>query len=220
MSEEQKQKNNSKTAESMEDTQQSALDAGAYQNEMGTADRDTGAAQSELTDDKEAATAPMPSAATAIDTDALQQEVENLRQQVEEAEDRMLRTQAEMDNLRKRTHRDVENAHKYALNTFVGELLPVLDSLELGLNTSNGPSGIESFREGMDLTLKKFLATLEKFGVTTVDPQGDKFNPERHEAVTMQEQAGAESGTVIAVMQKGYELNGRLVRPAMVIVAR
>lgn len=156
-----------------------------------------------------------------VDVDALHQEIENLRQQLNENADKILRVQAEMDNLRKRTARDVENAHKFALDKFVRELLPVIDSMELGINASGNAGGdIESLREGMDLTLKKFLDTLEKFGVTVIAPQGDKFNPEKHEAVSMQEAEGVESGSVVTVMQKGYELNGRLVRPAMVIVAK
>ncbi|MBF8269049.1 MAG: GrpE protein [Gammaproteobacteria bacterium] len=208
---EQKQTNDRNTAEPSDSKQEPSLVTGADKAETSTA------VSAEIT---EQSTMEWESSASAIDTDALRQEIENLRQQMVEAKDRMLRTQAEMDNLRKRLARDVENAHKYALSKFVGELLPVLDSLELGLSNSNGPGGIESFLEGMDLTLTKFLATLEKFGVTVVDPQGDKFNPEKHEAVTMQAQEGAAPGTVLSVMQKGYELNGRLVRPAMVIVAK
>ena len=162
-----------------------------------------------------------PAGTDDIDIEALQQEIESLRQLLDENADRMLRVQAEMDNLRKRTMRDIENAHKFALDKFVRELLPVIDSMELGINASdNAGDDIESLREGMDLTLKKFLDALEKFGVTVVAPQGDKFNPEKHEAVSMQEADGVESGTVVTVMQKGYELNGRLVRPAMVIVAK
>ena len=153
--------------------------------------------------------------------DTLQQEIENLRQQLSDNADKVLRIQAEMDNLRKRTVRDIENAHKFALDKFVRELLPVIDSMELGINASDNAGGdIESLREGMDLTLKKFLDTLEKFGITVIAPQGDKFNPEKHEAVSMQEADGVQSGMVVTVMQKGYELNGRLVRPAMVIVAK
>ena len=156
-----------------------------------------------------------------VDVDALRQEIENLRQQMDENTDKMLRVQAEMDNLRKRTLRDVENAHKFALDKFVRELLPVIDSMELGINASDNASGdVESLREGMDLTLKKFQDTLEKFGISVIAPQGDKFNPEKHEAVSMQDAEGMASGTVVTVMQKGYELNGRLVRPAMVIVAK
>ena len=154
------------------------------------------------------------------ETEALLQEIENLQQKLTDSADNMLRLQAEMDNLRKRTSRDIENAHKYALDRFIKELLPVLDSMELGINASSSAEDIESLREGMDLTLKMFTDTLGRIGVNVIDPQGEKFDPEKHEAVTMQEGADAEANTVLGVMQKGYELNGRLVRPAMVIVAR
>lgn len=222
MVEELKQTNDSNTVEPGDSKRGHALATGVDNIAPSTADSAAlvGDPEHTATEGPVDAATDRESSDLAIDTDALRQEIENLRQQLEEARDRMLRTQAEMDNLHKRTVRDVENAHKYALNKFIGELLPVLDSLELGLSNSNGPGGIESFREGIDLTLKKFLATLEKFGVIAVDPQGDKFNPEKHEAVTVQVMEGAESGTVISVMQKGYELNNRLVRPAMVIVAK
>lgn len=146
--------------------------------------------------------------------------VEAMRRQVEEQRDKTLRAQAEMENLRKRTLRDVENAHKFALEKFVRDLLPVVDSLELGLSVGPDQTDIQGLREGMTLTLQKFTDTLQKFGVVAMDPQAEKFNPERHEAVTMQPAEGVESGVITTVMQKGYELNGRLVRPAMVIVAR
>lgn len=155
-----------------------------------------------------------------MDAEALQQQIAYLKQQLVEHSDKVLLVQADMENLRKRTIRDVENAHKYALDKFMKELLPVIDSLELGLSAGDGANDIESHREGMDLTLKKLLDTLEKFGVNVVDPESEKFNPEKHQAVTMQESEESESGTVLAVMQKGYELNGRLVRPAMVVVAK
>ncbi|MEJ2093654.1 MAG: nucleotide exchange factor GrpE [Gammaproteobacteria bacterium] len=150
----------------------------------------------------------------------LMQEIEVLKKLADEHKDNALRARADLENMRKRTIRDVENAHKYALEKFVDELLPVLDSLELGISASSTAEDIESLREGMDLTCKKFASTLEKFGVKVIDPQGEKFNPELHEAVSMQEQEGMAPGTVISVMQKGYELNGRLVRPAMVMVAK
>ncbi len=150
----------------------------------------------------------------------LQQENERLNLEVREHADNALRASAELENIRKRTARDVENAHKYALERFLNELLPVIDSMELGMNASQSAEDIESLREGMDLTLKMLLDCLEKFGVKAIDPAGDKFDPEWHEAVSMQELEGADSGKVISVMQKGYELNGRLVRPAMVVVAK
>lgn len=183
--------------------------------------------------DVAAGEAPEKPENTARDAEAAQRageaddEAEQLRQQVElqkqvvaESREKVLRAQAELDNIRKRTARDIENAHKYALEKFISDLLPVMDSMELGISASTSSDDLESLKEGMDLTRKKFAATLEKFGVRVIDPQNEKFNPELHEAVSMQEQKGVESGTVISVMQKGYELNGRLVRPAMVIVAK
>ena len=150
----------------------------------------------------------------------LLQENERLKMEVRESVDKALRATAELENIRKRTSRDIENAHKYALERFVTELLPVLDSMELGINASQSAEDIESLREGMDLTLKKLFDCLDKFGVKAIDPAGEKFDPDWHEAVSMQELEGSDSGQVVTVMQKGYELNGRLVRPAMVVVAK
>jgi len=151
----------------------------------------------------------------------LQAALDKARRQAEENWNKLVRLQAEMDNLRKRTSRDVEHAHKYGLDKFVAELLPVIDSLELGISAASEESGeADSLREGMELTLKKFLDAMSKFGVQVINPQGEKFNPELHEAVSMQESAEAGSNTVITVVQKGYTLNDRLVRPAMVVVAK
>lgn len=152
--------------------------------------------------------------------DALRQENENLQQQVKENLEKALLAQAEMENLRKRTARDMENAHKYALDKFTKELLPVIDSLELGLFATDTAEDTDSLKQGMDLTLKKLLDVMQKFGVSVVEAEGEKFDPEKHEAISMQEVDDAEPGTVITVIQKGYELNGRLVRPAMVVVSR
>lgn len=158
------------------------------------------------------------------DPATLQAALDEARQQAQLNWDKLTRLQAEMDNLRKRTSRDVEHAHKYALEKFVGELLPVIDSLELGINAARGDgqgaTDNDSLLEGMELTLKKFIEVMSKFGVQQIDPQGEKFNPELHEAVSMQESPNADSNTVITVMQKGYTLNDRLVRPAMVVVAK
>ena len=154
------------------------------------------------------------------DIEILMQRLDEQKRITVENQDRMLRAQAELDNMRKRTARDIENAHKYALERFVTNLLPVLDSMEMGISASTNAEGIDSVLEGMNLTYKMFTSTLEKFGVKVIDPQGEKFNPEQHEAVSMQEAEDSEAGTVITVMQKGYELNGRLVRPAMVVVAK
>jgi molecular chaperone GrpE len=155
-----------------------------------------------------------------LDVDTLRALLEKEKENSQANRDAALRAQAEMDNLRKRTSRDVESAHKYALEKFIHELLPIMDSLSLGISAADGAEHVDELREGMDLTLKMFVSAMDKFGVKTIDPQGEKFNPEQHEAVTMQELEGTDSGTVVTVMQKGYELNGRLVRPAMVVVAK
>lgn len=156
----------------------------------------------------------------AFEFDRLRQEVESLRGKLAEHQDLALRARAELDNFRKRAARDVENAHKFALERFIGELLPVVDSIELSMDATRSVGDTAGLREGMDLTRRKFLDTLESFGVTTLDPQGEKFNPERHEAISIQSAEGTDAGTVITVMQKGYELNGRLLRPARVVVAK
>jgi len=150
----------------------------------------------------------------------LQEQLKKIQDESKENLDKVLRVQAEMENLRKRTVRDVENAHKYALEKFINELLPILDSLELGLSASANTKNVDELYKGMELTLEMFNKALEKFGVKIIDPQGEKFNPESHEAVSMQEIEDSESGIIVAVMQKGYLLNDRLIRPAMVIVAK
>ncbi len=155
-----------------------------------------------------------------LDIETLQNQLEKEKEKAQTNLDTALRAQAEMENLRKRTARDIENAHKYALERFVNELLPIMDSLELGLSAAESAENIDDLREGMTLTMKMFSSAMEKFNVKSINPIGEKFNPEQHEAVSMQEIEGAESGTVVTVMQKGYELNGRLVRPAMVVVAK
>ena len=154
------------------------------------------------------------------DIDVLHIQLAKLQDESTAALDKAVRAQAEMENLRKRTARDVENAHKYALEKFVQELLPVIDSLELGLSTSVDIENAEDLRKGMDLTLEMFKIVIEKFGVVIVNPETEKFDPEFHEAISMQETKNVKSGEIVAVMQKGYSLNGRLIRPAMVIVAK
>ena len=135
--------------------------------------------------------------------------------------DRALRAQAELENVRRRVERDLQNAHKFALERFVSELLPVKDSLERGLSASTEKgASVESIAEGAELTLRMLEQAMEKFGITVVDPTDEPFNPEFHQAMTMQQSDTAESGTVLTVVQKGYLLNERLVRPAMVIVAK
>ena len=132
--------------------------------------------------------------------------------------DRYLRAAAELDNVRKRAARDVEKAHKFALEHFGKELLAVRDTLEMGLAAAEGAS-VESLIEGKNATLKLLTSTLQRFGIEEVDPAGEPFDPELHEAISMQPSDDVEPGSVVIVVQKGYTLNGRLLRPAMVIVA-
>jgi molecular chaperone GrpE len=160
-----------------------------------------------------------PSQETLIEE--LKKELAEAEQKAQENWDKAIRVQAEMENLKKRTQKELEDAHKYALNSFARELLPVLDSLELGLQAATGESEeVKKFREGNELTIKQFEAVFTKFNVITVDPMGQPFNAEQHQAVLMQEVEGAAPNTIVNVFQKGYMLNGRLLRPAMVVVAK
>jgi molecular chaperone GrpE len=145
-------------------------------------------------------------------------DIDALKAQAQENWDRYLRAAAEMENVRKRAVRDVENARKYALENFGRDLLAVVDSLEMGLEAADNAEAA-TLREGSEATLKLLLTTLERFGISVVDPEGEPFDPELHEAMTMQPSETAEPGSVLAVIQKGYSLNGRLLRPARVIVA-
>ena len=155
-----------------------------------------------------------------VDVEFLQGQLEKLQEQSKVSLDKVVRAQAEMENLRKRAARDVENAHKYALEKFTNELLPIMDSLELGLSASVKAKNLDDLCKGMELTLEMFNTVMEKFGITMIEPKGEKFNPELHDAVSMQETDDSNSGIIIEVMQKGYTLNGRLIRPAMVVVAK
>jgi len=132
--------------------------------------------------------------------------------------DRYVRAAAEADNVRKRASRDVENAHKYAIERFAKELLAVKDGLEMALAASENAS-VESLLEGSEATLKLLGSTMERFGIQVSDPEGEPFDPELHEAISVQPSDDVEPGSVLTVVQKGYVLNGRLLRPAMVIVA-
>ncbi|QPG04686.1 nucleotide exchange factor GrpE [Salinimonas marina] len=141
--------------------------------------------------------------------------------QIKEQQDSVLRARADMDNARRRADAEVEKARKFALERFAGELLPVVDNLERALEAGDaGNDAVKPLLEGVEMTHKSFISTIEKFGLTPIDPQGQPFNPELHQAMSMQESDELEPNTVMAVMQKGYELNGRLVRPAMVMVSR
>ncbi len=155
-------------------------------------------------------------------------EIDDLRAQLKEAQqsakdnwDKVLRAQAEIENIKRRNIKDLENAHKFALDGFVKALLEIKDSLSMGLKTANKESAtIENIIEGLKMTDKIFLSTLEKFGVESINPKNQPFNPELHEAVNMLPMPDKESNSVLEVVQIGFTLNGRLVRPAMVVVVQ
>ena len=154
----------------------------------------------------------------AVETDEEVSELEQAEATAAENWDRYLRTAAELENVRKRAKRDVENAHRFALERFSRELLVVRDSLEMGLASADHAS-VESLLEGGEATLKILGVTMQQFGIEEVDPAGEPFDPEYHEAISMQPSDDVEPGSVVSVVQKGYSLNGRLLRPAMVVVA-
>ncbi len=152
-----------------------------------------------------------------LSIESLQADLEAANAKADDNWDKALRIQAEMDNLRKRSEKQVEDAHKYAVKKFVEELLPVADSLEMGYAVDGE---VEQIREGIGLTMNVLKAAMEKFSVVAVDPLGEKFNPDLHQAMAMQPSEEYENDHVSAVMQKGYTLSGRLVRPAMVMVVK
>ncbi len=156
-----------------------------------------------------------------VTVEELRQALVQTEQKAQENWDKAVRAQAEMENLKRRTQKDLEDAHKFALTGFAKELLPVLDSLVLGLQAAAGDSEeVQKFREGSELTIKQFESVFAKFKIEEIDPIGQPFNAELHQAMAMQAVEGAEPNTVVNVFQKGYVLNGRLLRPAMVLVAK
>lgn len=152
--------------------------------------------------------------------EAVQRELDQALAKADEHWKLYLGAHAEMENLRKRAERDVQNAHKFALERFFSELLPARDSLELGLAATSDAVDIARLREGVELTLKQLAAAMEKFGARELNPLGARFNPNEHEAMAMLPTDQAEPNTVVQVLQKGYLLNERLLRPAKVIVAQ
>lgn len=152
--------------------------------------------------------------------EGLQRELDQALAKADEHWKLYLGAHAEMENLRKRAEREVQNAHKFALERFFGELLPVRDSLELGLAAASDAVDIAKLREGVELTLRQLTTAMEKFGARQVDPLGAKFDPGQQEAMAMLPTDQAEPNTVVQVVQKGYLLNERLIRPAKVIVAQ
>ncbi len=151
----------------------------------------------------------------------LEQKLAEAEARAEENWDKAVRAQAELENGRRRAQRDLENAHKYALEKFLQDLLPIQDSMEMGLLVAQDDSAdIAKLREGSELILKMFADLMDKNGIEIIDPEGHPFDPEHHQAMTMLESPDHEPNTVVSVMQKGYKLNDRLVRPAMVAVSK
>jgi molecular chaperone GrpE len=151
-------------------------------------------------------------------------ELDALKEQLQDSQEQMLRLQAEMQNVRRRAEMDVQKAHKFALEKFVKELLPVADSLEKAVESTEGQEAagelVASIRQGVEMTLNLFVSSLKKFNVEPLNPVGEPFDPQQHEAMSMVPAPDAEPNSVVAVVQKGYLLNGRVVRPAMVMVAK
>ena len=150
------------------------------------------------------------------------QELEaQLAETVKKEQDLLLRTRAEIDNIRRRTEQDVEKAHKFALEKFAKDILNTIDNLERALATPKNTEeeSVKSLFDGVELTLKELLATVARFGVEPVGAVGEAFNPDLHQAISMQPAEGFESNQITTVLQKGYLLNGRVIRPAMVMVA-
>lgn len=148
-------------------------------------------------------------------------ELEAAKQTIADQKDSVVRAAADVDNMRRRAAQDVEKAHKFALEKFANELLPVIDNLERAIEFSDKENEtLKPLLEGIDMTVKSFNDAVAKFGVEIVNPQGEQFNPDFHQAMSIQPSNDVTPNTVLAVMQKGYTLNGRLLRPAMVMVSK
>jgi molecular chaperone GrpE len=154
------------------------------------------------------------------EVEQLQSQLEDSQQQLGEAKDQMVRALAEAQNARRRAEKDVTNARLFALENFSRDLLPVIDNLERAMENANPEdAGLQAMTEGVELTLKSFHDVLKRYHVEQVNPLSEPFDPDLHQAISMIENPEVEPNTVLAVVQKGYTLNGRLVRPAMVMVS-
>jgi molecular chaperone GrpE len=156
---------------------------------------------------------------------ALEEKVQTLEIQLQTAhtalEEQKLRDHAELENVRKRAHKDVQNAHKYGAERLLTELIPVIDSLENGIAIAVGDNAFaQQIHTGVEMTLKLLMDTLEKHHIQAIHPLGEAFDPTLHQAISMREEAGMQTNTVLEVLQKGYQLHDRLIRPALVIVAK
>jgi molecular chaperone GrpE len=185
-------------------------------------DEQTANPEAQLETAEEVAAAEAADAGAEGDTEvSLDDELSQLQEDLVAARDAALRAQADAQNVKRRAEQDVEKARKFALERFASDLLPVVDNLERALEAASGDDeAIKPIAEGVELTLKSFIDVLGKNKVDVVDPQGEPFDPNLHQAITMIENKEVEPNTVTAVMQKGYSLNGRLIRPAMVMVSK
>jgi molecular chaperone GrpE len=175
----------------------------------------------EATPESEAVDAAAESDGAEAEAPTLEEQLAGAQAQADEFKDRYLRSEAELENVRKRSEREVQKARKFALEKFAGDLLAVMDSLDMGVQAAKAEgSTVAAVTEGSELTLKMFIDTLTKHGVEQIDPTGEKFDPEEHEAMVMQPSADAEPNTVLDTFQKGYKLNDRVLRAARVVVAK
>ena len=195
------------------------------QNDMNTEEQ--AVAEEQVLSEQQAAVEEQDGAEESTETAAELSELDELKaqlalaqQEAAQLKDQMLRVQADAQNVRRRSEADVEKAHKFGQEKLSRELLNVLDNLERALAASVEDEATKTLRDGVEMTLQGFLSTLAKFNVEAIDPMGDTFNPELHQAMAMQENEEFAPNTVMAVMQKGYSLHGRLLRPAMVMVSK
>ena len=169
---------------------------------------------------EEAVAAEGEEATTEAAEPTLEETIEQLQADVETARDNALRAQADAQNVKRRAEQDVEKARKFALERFSGDLLPIVDNLERALEAATEDEAVKPIVEGVELTLKSFLDVLGKNNIEQINPEGEPFDPQLHQAMSMVENPDVEPNSVIAVVQKGYSLNGRLIRPAMVMVSK
>jgi molecular chaperone GrpE len=159
---------------------------------------------------------------TPSELDALRAELDAARAEAADHKDKSLRAKAEMENIRRRAEQDIASAHKYGLERFASEVVAVRDSLDLAsaVELSSDPDAVKKMHEGLELTLKLLDTVFEKFGITLIDPKGEKFDPNRHQAISTVESAETPPNHVVTVVQKGYLLKDRVLRPAMVVVSK
>jgi len=204
---------------SEQDKQQQNEQQAPAQDEQGFSDTDA------VTGEVETADAPVTRDESPEGGPSVEEELAQTQERLAKVEKALseadIRAQAEMQNVRRRAERDVESAHKFALEKFAGDILTVADSLERGLATLDPEDeALKPAREGLELTLKVLLDVFAKYNLEQIDPQGEPFNPEHHEAMTMIPAPDVEPNSVVEVLEKGYQLNGRLIRPARVVVSK